>query len=219
MAKLIRKEGSVRVRQLRLMCLFLTVAFAIGCVSSQSFIKPGVNFNNYKRIAVVSFDSVTGSAATENEIADLFGMELLRRGFNLIERTQVDKLLNEQGFQASDYTAPENAAELGKILNVQAIITGNISAYERIVEHKKSFVEGYTDEDGKYHPGYYKEYDETKFNVAITAKIIDTSDASILWTGVGSSGLLSIPLLTGSSLQAHARTIVKKICKSIPTLK
>lgn len=209
----------MRARQLRILCLFLMVVFANGCVSSQSFVKPGVNFNNYKRIAVVSFDSVTGSAATENEIADLFGMELLRRGFNLIERTQVDKLLNEQGFQASDYTTPENAAKLGRILNVQAIILGNISAYERTVEHKKSYMEGYTDKNGKYHPAYYKEYDETKYNVAITAKIIDTSDASILWTGVGSSGLFSIPLLAGSSLQAHARAIVKKICKKFPTLR
>ena len=209
----------MRARQLRVLCLFLTVAFAIGCVSSQSFVKPGVNFSNYRRIAVVSFDSVTGSVEGQNEIADLFGMELLRRGFNLIERTQVGKLLREQGFQASDYTTPESAAKLGKILNVQAIITGNISAYERIVEHKKSYVEGYTDKNGKYHPAHYEEYDETKYNVAITAKIIDTSDASILWTGVGSSGLFSIPLLAGSSLQAHARAIVKKMFKKFPTLR
>lgn len=208
----------MRARQIRVLCLFLTVAFAIGCVSSQSFVKPGVNFNNYKRIAVVSFDSVMESAAEENEIADLFGMELLRRGFNLIERTQVDKLLREQGFQASDYTTPESAAKLGKVLNVQAIITGNISAYERIVEHKKSYVEGYTDKNGKYHPAYYREYDETKYNVAITAKIIDTSDASILWTGVGATGSFA-SLLAGASLQAHARAIVKKVCKSIPTLR
>lgn len=209
----------MRVNELRVMCLFLISAFAISCVSSQSFVKAGVDFNKYKMIAVVSFDSVMGNIAAQNEIADLFGMELLRRGFNLIERTQVDKLLKEQGFQASDYTTPENAAKLGKILNVQAIIVGNISAYEKTVEHKKSYVKGYTDKNGKYHPSYYNEYDETKYNVAITAKIIDTTDASILWTGAGSSGLFAMPLFAGGSLQAHAGLIVKKICNTIPTLR
>jgi TolB-like protein len=209
----------MRVSQLRVTCLFLMVAFAIGCVSTQGFVKPGVDFSRYKMIAVVSFDSVTGNVAAQNEIADLFGMELLRRGFNVIERTQVDKVLNEQGFQASDYTTPESAAELGKILNVKAIIVGSVSAYDRIVEHKKSYVEGYTDKKGKYHPGHYQEYDETKYNVAITAKIIDTTDASILWTGAGSTGLLAIPLFAGASLQAHAGLIVKKICSSIPALR
>jgi len=207
----------MKARRIRVMCLFLIVAFAIGCVSSQSFVKPGVDFSNYKRIAVVSFDSVMGSVAIENEMADLFGMELLRRGFNLIERTQVDKLLEEQGFQASDYTTPENMAKLGKILNVQAIITGSVSAYEKIVEHKKSYVEGYTDKEGKYHRGYYREYDDTKVNVAITAKIIDTSDASVLWMGDGSTGILSGML--SASLQANAKTIIKKMCNTIPTLR
>jgi hypothetical protein len=53
-------------------------------------------------------------------------MELLKRGYNVVERTQVQKILNEQGFQTSGATSALDPAEMGRILNVAAILIVNV---------------------------------------------------------------------------------------------
>jgi hypothetical protein len=51
---------------------------------------------------------------------------LLRKDYTPIERAQVQALLKEQEFQASDLTTDEGAARAGQILNVPVVLVVNI---------------------------------------------------------------------------------------------
>jgi hypothetical protein len=56
-------------------------------------------------------------------------MELMKKGYKVIERSRVKAILKEQEFQASDLADPQGAAKAGKILNVPAVLMIDIPKY------------------------------------------------------------------------------------------
>lgn len=101
-----------------------------GCSSSESYYRKGFDFYQIDRIAVVDVVGPVGGEAAKNQIADFFVMELLKKGYSPIERSQVQILLNEQKFQASDITSRQDAARAGEILNVPVIMYVNVPKFK-----------------------------------------------------------------------------------------
>ncbi len=64
-----------------------------------------------------------GSAETFN---DHLVLELLGLGLDVVERKQLDKVTSEQALSLSGLTETDKSIALGKILAVEAILTGNI---------------------------------------------------------------------------------------------
>jgi hypothetical protein len=58
-------------------------------------------------------------------------MELMKKGYTVVERSQVKALLKEQEFQASDLASDQGAAKAGQILNVPAVMTIDIPKYSK----------------------------------------------------------------------------------------
>ena len=52
--------------------------------------------------------------------------------YRVLERENMDEILNEQGFQLSGCTTNECAVEAGKLLNVNKIITGSVGKFSSI---------------------------------------------------------------------------------------
>lgn len=85
-----------------------------------------------RRIAVVKFEDKTafgrgrlGSAAT-----DILTTELSRSGgFIMVSRADTKELLEEQAFGQSGAVNPATAAATGKILGLNAVVTGSISQF------------------------------------------------------------------------------------------
>jgi hypothetical protein len=102
------------------------VMLLVGCASASSFVQQGYNFARIHKVAVVEVTGANNNVNAQNEVADLWAMELLKRGYNVIERTQVQSILDEQDFQATDFTTAAGAAEMGRILNVDAIFVANV---------------------------------------------------------------------------------------------
>ena len=86
------------------------------------------------RIAVLGFsnnssfnywgDNLGGAAADE------LTTQLVRSGvFTVVERSQVNAILEEQHFGLSGAVDPSTAAEIGKVLGVQAVLTGSITQF------------------------------------------------------------------------------------------
>jgi hypothetical protein len=110
----------------------LTISFilVIGCSSGESYVKTGYNFSKLDKIAVVSVEgSQLRGQAAKNQIGDFFAMELLKKGYSPIERSQIDKLTEEQKFQASDVTTTEGAVQAGRILNVPVVLMVNVPQF------------------------------------------------------------------------------------------
>lgn len=104
--------------------LVIAILFASGCSSGrgQSFSRVGYNFNTVDKVAIVAVEGAVRSEQAKNQIAYLFAMELLKKGYAPKERATVAAFLREQGFQASELITEAGAAEAGKILNVPAIL-------------------------------------------------------------------------------------------------
>ncbi len=121
------------MRTVGVACLIIISTLAItlgGCTTAESYHRKGYDFYQIDTIAVVDVIGLVGSEAAKNQIADFFVMELLKKGYSPIERSQVQILLNEQKFQASDITSREAVAKAGEILNVPVILYVNVPKYE-----------------------------------------------------------------------------------------
>ena len=81
-----------------------------------------------ENIAVMDFTALNTSASDASAVAEFTRGALVNvEKFNVLERNNMDRILAEQGFQATGCTTQECAVQMGKILNVQKAIIGSIS--------------------------------------------------------------------------------------------
>src|SRR5213593_1922946 len=132
-----------------------------------------------RRVAVLDFDygtvhsSVTGIMGSDVDIgkgvATMLVSELAQNGtYTVMERAQLDRILNEQNFQQDSRADASTAAKLGRLLGVDAIIIGSITQFQR--------------EDKNINLGLRK---ETKATVAIDARIVQIGTGEILGVAQG----------------------------------
>ena len=78
-------------------------------------------------VAVLDFEANGVTEAEAKTLTDKLRGELLKTGkFKVIERTQMEQVLKEQGFQQTGCTSADCAVEMGQLLGVKNIITGSI---------------------------------------------------------------------------------------------
>jgi len=167
---------------------------------------PAAVAQNKKRVAVLDFDygTVRSEAAawfgTDQDIGKGISEMLVERlvndgSYSVIERKALDKVLAEQNFSNSDRADSTSAAKIGRILGVDAIITGTITQFGR--DDKSRGVSGgaLSRVTGRFGVGGVKR-DNAKAVVAVTARMIDTSTAEILASarGVGESARKGVSL-------------------------
>ncbi len=84
-------------------------------------------------IAVLDLDPTGISQKDADFLSDRLRTELFETGaFTVVEREKMNDILTEQGFQTSGCTSLECAVEVGKLLNVQLIIAGNIGKIDEL---------------------------------------------------------------------------------------
>ena len=81
-----------------------------------------------KRVAVVPFNAPSGSASFSGAIvSERLVIQILARGeLDLVERGQLDKILEEQRLGVFGIMDQDTVKTLGKVLGVDAILTGTI---------------------------------------------------------------------------------------------
>jgi curli biogenesis system outer membrane secretion channel CsgG len=85
-----------------------------------------------RRIGVVDFENKTtyGANRLGTSASDILITELAKSGkFIVVERDKLDKLMAEQKLGMSGAIDPNTAARVGKILGLNAIVTGSISQF------------------------------------------------------------------------------------------
>jgi curli biogenesis system outer membrane secretion channel CsgG len=152
-----------------------------------------------KRVAVLDFDYATVKSqvaaiwGTDQDvgkgISDLIVEKLVMTGkYSVIERKALDKVLGEQNFSNSDRADSNSAAKIGRILGVDAIITGSITQFGR--DDKSTGVGGgaMSSVTGRFGLGGVR-HNEAKAVVGISARMINTDTAEIIAVakGVGES--------------------------------
>ena len=160
-----------------------------------------------KRVAVIDFEygtvrsGVAGLFGTDIDvgrgICDLLVKRLVQDGsYTVVERRMLDKILAEQNFSTSDRANPATAAQIGKILGLDAIIVGSITQFG--AETKGTKVGGAGGGWGGFGLGGLS-MKKTKAIVTIDARLIDVDTAEILAVadGKGESKRESTSVLGG----------------------
>jgi curli biogenesis system outer membrane secretion channel CsgG len=146
-----------------------------------------------RRVAVMDFgygavmSSVQALFGTTQDvgrgISDLIIDRLINDGtYRVIERRDLDKLLQEQNFSNSDRADAATAAKIGRLLGVDTIITGDITQFgrdDRNIGGGGSF--GRWDKYGVGNVGVRK----AKAVVGITARMVDVNTGEILASVTG----------------------------------
>ena len=143
-----------------------------------------------KRVALVDFEFGavhhwwTGEWDIGKGIADMIVTNLVRDGtYSVVERKQLDKILQEQNFSNSDRANPATAAKIGKVLGVNAIVIGTITQFG--AENKNIDVGGVTSRLGLGGLGSRVGTAKGKANVVIDARMVNTETAEILAVASG----------------------------------
>ncbi|MEP7010451.1 MAG: CsgG/HfaB family protein [Acidobacteriota bacterium] len=129
------------------------------------------------RIAVIEFKNKAdnqwwfhgGAEAAQ----DVFVTELVKSGkFRVVEREQLEALMQEKGLTLSGDVDPKSAIKVGKLLGVNYLLTGSVTEYgaQKKGAHGGSF--------GGL-PGF--NVGKTTFTAALNARLIDTSTGEIVW--------------------------------------
>ena len=82
-----------------------------------------------QRIAVLDFKANGGvSQQTVDGITAIFATYFQPEGYTIVERTQIDKVIGEQGFQHNKNT-DKQMVKIGKILNVSKVVVGDVNLF------------------------------------------------------------------------------------------
>ncbi len=82
---------------------------------------------NAQRAAVMEFKAGVGiSQADVDGISGIFTTYFRPSGYTMVERTQIDRVIDEQGFQRSRLTESQ-MVRIGQILNVSKIVIGDVN--------------------------------------------------------------------------------------------
>ena len=100
----------------------------IGCSSGggESSFRIGYDFGALDKVAIVAVEGSVKSEQARDQVADIFAMELLRKGYAPVGRAQVKALLKERELESADLTTVEAATETGLILDVPVVLVINI---------------------------------------------------------------------------------------------
>jgi curli biogenesis system outer membrane secretion channel CsgG len=110
-----------------------------------------------------------GAAATQ----DVFVTELVKSGkFRVVEREQLEALMQEKNLSLSGDVDPKTAVKIGKLLGVNYLLTGAVTEYG--VTDKGAHGSGI----GRL-PGFSA--GKRSFVAALNARLIDTSTGEIVW--------------------------------------
>jgi Curli production assembly/transport component CsgG len=78
-------------------------------------------------IAVMDLQAVGATPAEAQALSDRMREVLLKTGhFKLVERSQMDQVLNEQALQQTGCTSQECAVQVGRILGVRKLVVGKV---------------------------------------------------------------------------------------------
>jgi TolB-like protein len=79
-------------------------------------------------VAVLDLDAVGASKVEASAMTDRLREELLRTGkFTLVDRSQMQAVLDEQALQQTGCTTQECAVQVGKVLGVKKIVSGRVT--------------------------------------------------------------------------------------------
>jgi hypothetical protein len=181
-----------------------------GCESAYYTMKeisPDFDYTDIRKIAVLRFENYTETENAGRIIADEVETWFVRDGFyHVITRRELEVVLEEVNLSLSGIVDSGSAIEIGKILGVQALITGNVMTYSV--------------EDSEWNVGEHRRY-RRQANVEFILKLINTRTGQIIWSETGNGewwcegGKAELAQYPGDVALSEARERALTCCSNI----
>ncbi len=121
-----------------ILCLSVLTGCSTVGISINRVEPPKYPISGGKTLAVLNFKSPDNFPDAGERIASAFISNLIPSGYyRIMERARMESILAEQRFSQSAYVDPDQASKVGKLLDVDYIITGEVTAYT--VEDQENF--------------------------------------------------------------------------------
>lgn len=144
---------------------FLACLALAGC-AQRVLVQPVINPEKVRRLAVLPLESDSIFSTVGNQLADEIVVQLLRQvpTLEVIERSRIDAVLQEQSMSRQGYLQPDSAVAVGRLLGVQAILTGSVSLAIGAISPTALSAQRVA-------------------NGTATVRVIDTETGRIIWAG------------------------------------
>lgn len=112
---------------------FFLMTFVSGCAfvkEIKHYIRPGIDSKLINKIAVLPFENHTSERFADERVKSLVVIDLLSRGVDVIEPGEVMGLLKEMQVRSLDSITSKHITQIGKILKVQAVMTGSVGVFK-----------------------------------------------------------------------------------------
>ena len=208
------------------LALLLAAALLPACASTkgESYTKVGFDPLSVKRTAVVDGNNPTYKVETRQTLVDSVQMEFLKRGWPVVERSNIQKALDEVKFQNGEITSPEDRQKVGEVLNVDALTFVNIGGTSEDMTVTIKMIDVATGEVLWMGTG------EASLNSTmsvITGAVVGAAAGAVVGNQVGSghggTGAAIGGVIGGAagygltpSMLENAKDLVKDICENVP---
>lgn len=165
--------------------------FAIaGCATPDVAVNSHADFGQIRRVAVAAFGGPGGDVA-----ADLLTQDLLKHGADIVERSRLEALLEEQHLASQNMLDAATVKKIGKILGVDAIFVGtvasNVPSQSYLVQTPRHNRYGSVTPVGNanvYSQGPVFDVPDSQVitsaaQSSLIARMVDVESGSILWSG------------------------------------
>jgi TolB-like protein len=108
--------------------LLVVLAASPGC-AQRVLVQPVVDVTRYHRLAILPFQTESFDSTVGSQMADEVVIALLQNApdIEVMERARVDAVLQEHSLSQSNLIDPRTALAVGKLLGVQALLTGSVT--------------------------------------------------------------------------------------------
>jgi hypothetical protein len=215
--------------------IFFIAIFCVAC-TPKTYISRSYDFGKMRRIGILGFAS-PGDAFSGAE--NLFAKNLIKYGYTVVERAQIEEVLGEHDLSVHSYLSPDITREIGKILGVDVLLLGEVTSYlpeqktlaynvskktssepvfrNEVVQGpegkpvmRSTYVGRQETRERNVYPSEYTIYAQ----IGVVAKMIDVNTAEIIWVGddttEGVSGLDAL----SSSAEGLIRSFDKAVKKA-----
>ncbi|MEW6357680.1 MAG: CsgG/HfaB family protein [Planctomycetota bacterium] len=166
------------------MVMFLALAVCTGCGgAARSNVQINPRFEAYQihRVAVLPFEGVPAEREIVDHgwwfeghhfnngelVSDMLSTEMMAiPSFEFLERSQIQKILQEKDLSMTNLAAEKSSAEIGQLLGVDAIVMGKVTKFLRTWSPP-------------LHYGY---------GLCFSARMVDTKTGTVLWSAMVDRG-------------------------------
>ncbi len=172
------------MRKFILIILFL----AVGCATPQisTYTKQDTDFSKYKKVAVIKFDCKESSVG--QEVSDRVALSFMKKGFNVVEKSQLKAIIDENSIMAAGLTEPTRSAL--QIEGIDGLVVGSVTRYD-CEQSAAAF----------YASGMAMATKKNLCHASISFKMLNIQNGEVLWAGQGSHSLRGRDMTTGNVLQ------------------